>query len=1017
MAEDFVYVNSMDIQSSGLQVDEDRDSLALKLNKINSSISSLKENILNLEKELAEKEKEHKEILSKLEEVDFPKLEIQLREPTITKSDDVSDKANFLFDLFHGRRDVYASRRWDKKTQRTSYSPQCINFWAPGCLFRIHKEGGGEGKKPNCSKCNVRLYEELSPALIILRQLNNKDEYGRNGIGLYPMLPGNVCRFMAIDLDESTWQDDCLTIAQVARSVGFQIAIERSFSGNGAHLWLFFSEEISASKVRKLAFSFLDKACHASKNLSLKSYDRIFPSQDRVEEDGLGNLILMPLLLCAVMRKNNPGTVFVDNSFKMYSDQIAFLSSLPKYSERDIDLYLAKEEKNASFSYSLLEPEEVDVLWQRKLPKLGKNDCNCDELPIFQSAGISIPKAALTPKLQNALKRMSCFSNPKYYKTIRRNKGYVVSNISSFIETYLESDSVLQIPRGLFSMLSSYLDKNSIAYKVIDKRYTEPILKVSFKGELKEAQEVALDALMKVECGILKAATSFGKTVVAAALISKRKEKTLILVHKQNLLDQWKQSLMNFISIENEPIKREGKRKNKEGIGLYGNSKDSLSGYVDIATFQTISSRMPSFIQEYGIVIVDECHHVAADTFLQVMNAIRPKYVYGLSATVKREDGLENIVYSQCGKVAFEYTADKLAYSRGILQCFVPRFTSVTLPIDVARNFNHTEAVKSIASDEGRNELIIQDANKLVENKHKVLILTSLVSHVQLFKVELNKGKHKVVTLSGSMSKSELNEALKRISNDDFDIIVATGQYLGEGTDIRSLDSLLLATPVAWEGVVSQYAGRIAREYTGKRMTCIIDYVDTCIPQFYRMYLKRIKTYRKLGYVIENDDLEVVSKNSCGLMSEKVFFMQSDILEPFITAIRSARDRIVISSPQLYLSNATKSICSQLEKAISGGIKVEVISSTIEHSFNQKAHTEGLEYLSSLGIATKLLDDCFQEFAVMDSDEIWYGDINILGGAIGKMVEKEEEHKTMLHMFNKQAADSLVASCEMNLLL
>jgi len=1013
--DDFLFVNSLEITQSGLPFDEDdKEVLEKSLSEIKNDIESIKESILELKEKLQQKEQDQEHLSTRLQNLTNPVLEIVTGEPTITKAADTIDKATFLLNLFNGMKDVYAVRRWNNETGKAAYSPRCMNFWTGQCLKKKHKDKGNRGERPDCSKCEARFYEELTPELVVVRQLKNPDIHGQNAIGIYPMLPGNVCCFMAIDLDEETWQQDSLSLANAARVSGFQMAIERSFSGNGAHLWLFFSEPVPAYKARKLAFSFIDKACQCSKTLSLKSYDRVFPSQDIVEEGGLGNLILMPLFFGAAKRKENPGTVFVDNSFHLYSDQIAFLSSLPRYTENDIDKYLMTLESISFFSTSDYLSDGVDIMWQSRLPKLGKSDCFNKTLPIFLSCGLSIPKKAMSAKMQDAFKRLACFPNPEYYKALHRNQGYASENMNSFVLAYIESDTVLQLPRGLKELLLIYRKQNRINYDLKDMRTQETDLNAEFSGTLRDEQNKALRAIQNSECGILRAATSFGKTVVAAALIAERKEKTLILVHKQDLLDQWKDKLHSFLTIYNKPVKREGKRANTTGIGLLGNSRDSISGYVDIATFQTVASRMPEFIKNYGMVIVDECHHVAADSLMKVMNAVCPKYVFGLSATVRRDDGLESLVFAQCGKVAFEYNADKLAYNRGIVQNFIPRFTSSTLPVLNGRHFNHMDAIKTLSADETRNSLIASDACDLVNAGHKVLILTGLVEHVKLLGRKLLSEGKKAVLLTGQMPRTEIKTSHAILEEGWFDVIVSTGQFLGEGTDIPSLDCLLIATPVSWEGVVSQYAGRIAREYEGKQRTFIYDYVDVCIPQFARMYLKRMKTYRKLGYVAK--DARDLSENCTqkeqlrGLFPDKSFYAQDDILDPLINSIRCAKSRVILSSPQIYLSKPTKTIIDELNEAQKRGVSVMIRTSSIDSAFNPDAQNEGMKYLSQIGLSVSTSPNSFLRFLVIDSSEIWFGDMNLLGGAINSRNQTNADQKVMLHTFSKMAADSLLES-------
>ena len=1004
---EFSFVGNLEIYRKGSsQGDETETSLQAGLAATDKSINEVSEQILNLTDHLEELKRKREVLQKKIESFSKSYAEIQLGTPLLTKASSIDEKILFLFDLFHGRRDVYAVRRWNEKTGKVSYFPRCMNAWTPRCPLKQHKDKGVAGPKPDCSSCANKMYEELTPLLIRIRQLSNHDSHGNNGIGIYPMLPGDTCRFVAIDLDEATWQKDSLEIADIARKSGFQIAIERSFSGNGAHLWLFFSEEVPAIKARKLAFSFLGIACQKTKSVTLKSYDRIFPAQDAVEEGGLGNLILMPLMAGSATREEPKGTVFVDNEFHTYPDQISFLSSVPKYSEREIDKYLLSTETTSGPCLWAGE-DEIDILWNSRLPKLERKDCLSYPLPAFLSAGVSIPKAVMTAKLQDALKRMSCFHNPEYYKAMRRNTGYVSEGISSFVQTFIESESVLQLPRGLFPQLKRYLEANGIELEINDKRRCCTKLDVKFRGTLKKEQNQALGAMLKTDIGILRAATSFGKTVVAAAMIAKRKERTLILVPKNDLLNQWKNSLESFLEVGNQPQKREGKRVNRTGIGLYGGGKDSISGYVDIATFQTVASKLPEFIREYGMVIVDECHHVAADSLLKVMQSVCPKYVYGLSATVKRDDGLDNLVYSQCGSIVFEYNADKLAYERGIRQCFVPRFTNSTITNQEGRFFSHIEAIKTLSSDLTRNELIVSDAVFLSRQGHKPLILTGLKEHASELNANLiSKGLNSVV-LTGELSKTDLRNAKRQIEEKNCDVIVATGKYLGEGSDIPFLDSLLIATPVSWEGVVSQYAGRIAREYENKTETCIYDYVDICVPQFARMYSKRLTTYRKLGYVSKSEDNQ--SRFLKGLAYGKTFYSQNDILVPFLSSIRQAQDCIVISSPQIFIYAATKEILSELCDAQKGGVQVEIRTCSLNNPLNPEAQEEALEYLSDIGLDVHATDDCFIRFASIDSNEVWFGDLNLLGGAIkhAESVLQEGDSKIMMHVFNSQAARAL----------
>ncbi len=997
----FIFKDDLHIESS--LESENEESLSELLSKAENEILSLKTQILDLTNALSEKEKQKASIAEKLESLTSTKLEIKLNEPALHPGATTAERIEFLFELFHGRRDAYATRYLKKEENRIAYSPVCSGRFHPGCILLLPRE---ERKDKSCLDCSLRNLTPFTPEIYYRNNIQNRDERGIGAVGIYPMLPGNMCRFLAIDLDEKTWQHDALEIADVARRDGFQMAIERSFSGNGAHLWLFFSEEIPAAKARELAFSFIDKACERSKSVSLKSYDRIFPTQDTIAPDGLGNLILMPIVRSAAMRKVDPGTVFVDNDFVKYPDQIRFLSSVPQYTRRDVETYLVSPRASSSSSFTLspFSDEDADVVWRNRLPSVSEKDLLTDVLPVFLSAGLSIPKGAMNARLQNGLKRLACFTNPEYFITKNRNKGYVPEGISLFIETFIESEEVLQLPRGLRSALEKYLKLSGIPFRITDNRASDTGLDAAFNGELRSEQDEAFNALMSHETGILQAATSFGKTVVAARLIATRRERTLILVQSRNLLVQWEEKLRSFLTVRNAPLEREGKHINRTGIGIYGASTNSLSSYVDIAMIQTVSIRMPDFIRDYGMVIVDECHHLAADTFVKVMHAVRPKYIYGLSATVERKDRLEKIEYAQCGSVIYRYDAGKLAYKRGMTQTFVPRFTSATSRASFSARFRNDESQKDIAFDEGRNDLIARDISKLYRDGRRIVVLTHLIDHISEIEKRLGKMYIPVVTINGSMASRDKKNALERINNpENRAVIISTGKFLGEGTDIPYLDTLIVAAPVGWKGIVSQYVGRISREYEGKNEILIYDYVDIFIPAFVAMYNKRLKAYRGLGYIIKSETGEEGIRDA----SRRSFFSEYDIYPSLSALIKNAEKSIVISSPHLELNFGSEKIINDLSDAAERGVSVSVRTT--------EENTEDvLSFIRRRGITVLRTSDCYLKYAVFDTSTLLFGELNLLGSFInvkeGTASFKSENPRVMILVNNPEAASALTGT-------
>ena len=796
-------------------------------------------------------------------------------------------------------------------------------------------------------------------------------------------------------------------VVEVAKEFGFEAALERSFSGNGAHVWIFFKEDIKAKKVRKMAFAILDKACEKSDCITFKSFDRIFPMQDSVPEDGMGNLILMPLVKSAATRKGSPtGTVFVDEDFKMYSDQIEYLNSLPRYTEKEMDSFLSLIEKD-DFSLESVDHEYISPRWLKKLPEISEKDVKSEMLEAVLSSGITVNKNSISKRLLHGLKKMSSFYNPEYILKQRLNKGYVSQSEKSVIEGFTEDKTYINLPRGIKVDFERYLQKYGIKYVFKDERVCETGLDVTCSKELRKEQIPVLEAFLDNDIGIFAGATSFGKTVIAEKLIEARKEKTLIIVNSTNLLEQWEKTLKEDMTINNKVEKREGKRLNKTGIGVLGNQRDTMTGLIDVVTFQSLFSQFPEMVKEYGMVIIDECHHVAADTYCLPLQELKAKYVYGLTATDKRRDKFDKYVYWLCGPVIAEYSADKLAYQRGISQYFVPRFTDSSLSIECEKSNNYMDKMKELTMDEKRNELIANDVASLLKRGRKILVLTHLVEHVIVLKQKLQEIGLKAITIVGSMSRIEKRDIISEIKENinGQSIIISTGQYLGEGTDIPYLDTLLMATPISWEGKIAQFVGRIAREYDGKQYTLIYDYVDFCIPLFYSMYQKRIKTYSSLGYI----SYDPFSGEKTVSLDTKSFFLQHEIYSPLLSSFGKAKKKIVISSPSLFITSSVSGIIAFLEKAISKGVSVCVITSKESRASKQKKHNKVVKELEKIGVSVDEREESFQKFVLIDSSEVWFGSVCVLADVMIQGTKDEE--KGMLHLFNKDVWESLYKQC------
>lgn len=988
---------------------ETSSSIKERISKIDQQIEEYKKCIEALEKEkinLQNEEKQFRLLQKTLENENIRNEEEKNENCSINRTSSAKEKAEFLLDLFYSRRDVYALRSKNKEN-KTTYYPKCHYFWSEACKKRQMKEKGIKGGKNICEDCSFKIYDELTADIVINNNLKNDSIDGINTVGIYPIFNGDCVRFLAYDFDEKDWEKSSRIVVDVAKEYGFEAALERSFSGNGAHVWIFFKEDVKAKKARKMAFAILDKACEKSDCISFKSFDRIFPMQDSVPEDGMGNLILMPLVKSAATRKGSPtGTVFVDEDFKMYPDQIEYLNSLPRYTEKEIDSFLLSIEKD-DFSLESVDHEYISPSWLKKLPEISEKDVKSEMLEAVLSLGITINKNSISKRLLHGFKKLSSFYNPEFNLRQRLNKGYVSQNEKSVIEGFTEDKTYINLPRGIKVDFETYLQKYGIKYGFKDERVSGTGLEVICSKELRKEQIPVLEAFLNNEIGIFAGATSFGKTVIAEKLIEARKEKTLIIVNSTNLLEQWEKTLKEDMTIRNKVEKREGKRLNKTGIGVLGNQRDTMTGLIDVVTFQSLFSQFPEMVKEYGMIIIDECHHVAADTYCLPLQELKAKYVYGLTATDKRRDKFDKYVYWLCGPVIAEYSADKLAYERGISQYFVPRFTDSSLSIECEKSNNYMDKIKELTKDEERNELIVNDAASLLKKGRKILILTHLVEHVIALRERLQEKGIQSIAIVGSMSRIEKRDIISEIKGniDGQSIIISTGQYLGEGTDIPYLDTLLMATPISWEGKVAQFVGRIAREFDGKQYTLIYDYVDFCIPLFYSMYQKRIKTYSSLGYI----SYDPFSGEKTVSLDTKSFFLQHEIYTPLLSSFGSAKKKIVISSPSLFMTSSVSGIIVFLEKAISRGVSVCVITSKESRASKKNKHNKVVKELEKIGVSVDEREESFQKFVLIDSSEVWFGSVCVLADVLIQGTKDEENG--MLHLFNKDVWESLYKQC------
>ena len=729
-------------------------------------------------------------------------------------------------ELFYGRQDVYAVRWENQKAGTHGYAPKCKNEWDRNICGKAMRIKGA------CKKCVYKENQEITNATI-------QQHFTGTGVnalvmGVYPLLEDESCRFLAIDFDKGNWQEEILVAKRVYEEYGIKSYIERSRSGNGGHLWVFFTESIEAHIARKLGIKVLETAMNRNGISKFDSFDRLFPNQDHMPKGGYGNLIALPLQRQAVEKGNS---VFVDDSFKMYASQTAVLQNIERYSRMQI-IDVLKQFPNVILSDvndKEIEEEDKVLPWEKQKEEIIPTDLpKYIDMVLYDR--IYISKKKLHPFIKKKLIGLTVFHNPEYY--LARNLRKSVQDIPMWIQCFEEDSDYLMLPVGVESTLVAICQSYNIQINVIDKRFSGKEIDVAFHGDLREKQLKAVEELLAVSNGILHANTAFGKTVTAIALIAERKVNTLIIVDRVSLLNQWCERLSVFLNIP------------KQEIGVIGGGKKNPTGIIDVAVSQSLyrDNKVSELVKGYGQIICDECHHVSAVGFEQIMKNSPAKYKYGLTATLKRKDGKERIVLMQLGPVRYK---DLSKVSSELMHKVLVQETGISSD-DLSNEHTTNELYDCLYINAIRNMQIVMDIRNCLDENRYPIVLTERKEHIDLLEKELSPYV-KVYKLHGGLKKKEregIMDELQNISDDVRRVIIATSKYVGEGFDYPILDTLFLTLPISWSGRIKQYAGRLHREYHEKKEVRIYDYVDSRIDAAMKMYEKRSKGYRSMGYQI-----------------------------------------------------------------------------------------------------------------------------------------------------------------------
>lgn len=913
--------------------------------------------------------------------------------------------ANLFFSMFWGRTDVYAKRTVKKSTGETNYYTQCYNFYKTGCPRM-------SGSKIRCQDCKRQAYKKLGKQQI-MAHLKGASEDAADVIGIYPLSEDDTCRFLVFDFDnheknaekhdfantDDIWREEVDALREICVINGIDPLVERSRSGRGAHLWIFFQKKIEAFLARKFGNALLRKGAESVNLKSFRFYDRMLPLQDHLSQGGIGNLIALPLQGQALKEGNS---AFVDENWNAYPDQWKILLSKPKLSEEFIENKL-KEWKIFASNKAI----ETNEIWEQdgekpwdKIGDFYKCDVN-GKMQITLSDGIYIFTENLAPRIQNRIRELAAFQNPAFYK----NQVMGLSNFANSRYIYLGRDEgeYIRIPRGLLEDVTAKCDKVGVANCIRDERCRGNAIRVSFQGQLKESQILAVEAMLKHETGILHAATAFGKTVVCCNMIARKKVNTLILLQSSALIEQWESAIENFLTIDEELPEYETptgrKRRRKSIIGRLQGAHDSTTGIVDIAMAGSVCKKgeFHNRLKEYGMVIVDECHHAASDTFVEILQEVRAKYVYGVTATPLRSDGLEKINYMLLGPIRYQFTAKDRAKEQGILHLVYPRFTRTVAPRFHQDNMHPNEAYEILRENEDRDALIISDVMKCIAEGRTPVILSRYVDHSRKLYDRLKNCADEVFLLSGENTKKQYHaviEQMKQVKADKSMILVATGKLIGEGFDFPRLDTLIMAMPVSWKSVVEQYAGRLNRDYEGKESVIIYDYVDSHISMFEKMYHKRLKAYKQIGY-------DICAGNTVEKQNVGAIFDIDTYAEVYRKDLLTANKEIIIASPVISGSKVEELIQllkSQQEK----GVRIRIVTCKPDsYGFGDSAYwIELQERMRSNGFEMNLVEDYCQHYCIVDREVVWYGSMNFLG--------KEDSEDNLMRVCSNEIAAELL---------
>lgn len=689
--------------------------------------------------------------------------------------------------VFRGREDVFAIR-WEKGDKK-GYMPSY--FYDP-YMYRAHKMKGGTFQNYKDKSYLPLNDNEIAKHLIGIQQ-----------IGVYPLLTDNTSRFLVADFDKKNWIAEAKTFLNACEQRNISAYLERSRSGNGGHVWIFFEQPYPAIRSRKIFISILEQSGVFSLFDKSSSFDRLFPNQDFLSGKGLGNLIALPLFKTTLEQGNS---CFIDpKTLKPIIDQWHFLQNIKRVPVSALDnLYQDFSTTNKP-------------IFQKK--EFGKMLISLENM-------VTLSRDEMTTPLINFLKEELNFANSEFI--IKKKMGKRTFGTERFFKLVEETENEVIIPRGFIGKLIRFCRENQIEHNLLDERKKKDCVSFSFNAQLRDHQKQALKIISKKDFGVIVAPPSSGKTIIGLKIIAEKQQPALIIVHRKQLIEQWIERIEIFLGIP------------KSEIGKIGQGKNKIGNRITVATIQSLPKQIENIETAFGTIIIDECHHIPAETFRNTIEKLHTFYLYGLTATPFRKYSDGKLIFTHIGEIIATIKPNEIESFKQAK--IVIHNTELDVPYNSKTDSFETLS-KILIHDSTRNKLILKDVKRELNTGKKVVIITERKEHIDSLNQFL-KQSYEVVTLSGEDSENSRKSKWQILNEGSFQVLITTGQYFGEGTDLQNINCLFLVYPFSFEGKLIQYIGRVQRSEISP---VIYDYRDYRINYLNKLFLKRNAYYRKIN--------------------------------------------------------------------------------------------------------------------------------------------------------------------------